>query len=103
MNTVNTSVGAIIPLPLVIPNNNEKAELINLVKRIIEKQKEDPDYEYQNNEQIKIDRLIFKLYGLDEDLLKEVEDWYDRRYPKLTLKNPEIPEIDNQELEYGVV
>lgn len=30
-----------------------------------------------------IDQLVYALYGLNDDDIKEVETWYARRYPKL--------------------
>ncbi len=35
------------------------------------------------NEQIEIDRLVYQMYNLNEDDIKEVENWFFRRYPKL--------------------
>jgi len=35
------------------------------------------------NEQKEIDRLVYDLYGLNDNDIKEVETWYARRYPKL--------------------
>lgn len=40
-------------------------------------------YPYHLHEQIEIDKLVYKLYNLSEDDIKEVESWYARRYPKL--------------------
>ena len=33
--------------------------------------------------QKEIDKLVYEMYGLNDDNIKEVESWYDRRYPKL--------------------
>ena len=84
MNTVNTHVGAINPLPLAIPPKEIESKIRMLVAQIIQKQKQKPDYEYQKNEQIQIDQLVYELYGLDTDLRNEVENWYARRYPKIS-------------------
>ena len=35
------------------------------------------------NEQVEIDRLVYQMYNLDEEDVKEVEDWFFRRYPRL--------------------
>jgi hypothetical protein len=32
---------------------------------------------------IKIDKLVYKIYNLNEEDIKKVENWYFRRYPKL--------------------
>jgi hypothetical protein len=50
---------------------------------IIKKQKQNPRYDYASHEQIEIDRLVYEAYGLNEDDIQEVENWYVRRYPKL--------------------
>src|SRR5690606_29966837 len=39
--------------------------------------------DYASNEQLEIDRLVYAAYGLNEGDIREVEDWYARRYPKL--------------------
>ena len=58
-------------------------KLIKLVKQIIEKQKQNPRYDYMSNEQKEIDKLVYEMYGLNKDDIHEVETWYARRYPKL--------------------
>ena len=50
---------------------------------IIEKQQNNLRYDYASNEQLEIDRLVYAAYGLNEADIREVEDWYARRYPKL--------------------
>ena len=50
---------------------------------IITNQIKNSRYDYANNEQIEIDRLIYEAYGLKEEDIHEVENWYARRYPKL--------------------
>jgi len=35
------------------------------------------------NEQIEIDKLVYEMYNLTEEDIKEVENGYYRRYPKL--------------------
>ncbi len=54
-----------------------------LTKGIIENQKANPRYDYVSNEQIEIEKFVYAAYGLNEDDIKEVENWYARRYPKL--------------------
>ena len=51
-----------------------------LVSAIIEKQKAEPRYEYHLHEQREIDALVYELYGLNPDDIREVELWYCRRY-----------------------
>ena len=54
-----------------------------LVSQIIAKQEKEPRYAYYDAEQVEIDRLVYALYGLNADDIREVELWYCRRYPKL--------------------
>jgi hypothetical protein len=58
--------------------------IINVVKNIVEKQKINPRYNYASHEQIDIDRLVYEAYGLNAEDVEEVENWYARRYPKLS-------------------
>ncbi|CAH2574787.1 putative adenine-specific methylase MJECS02 [Planktothrix rubescens] len=51
---------------------------------IIQKQKIDPYYDYASHEQIEIDKLVYEAYGLNAEDIAEVENWYARRYPKLS-------------------
>ena len=79
-NSPATQVGVIENIP--IPNKiNKKIE--DLVKQIIKKQKQNPLYDYINNEQKEIDKLVYEMYGLDEDDIREVECWYARKWSKL--------------------
>jgi hypothetical protein len=80
----NTSVNASEdPLKLVQIAINLNRHINRLVNNIINKQKSDPRYDYASNEQIEIDRLVYEAYGLNEDDIREVENWYARRYPAL--------------------
>ncbi|HRP06708.1 MAG TPA: hypothetical protein PLV87_17475, partial [Opitutaceae bacterium] len=78
--TVNTSEDPIkdVPLPLNIPEAASVA-----VRSIVGKQARDRRYDYASNEQLEIDRLVYAAYGLNDGDIKEVENWYARRYPKL--------------------
>ena len=62
---------------------DKSIKIETLVARIIEKQKQNPRYDYSSNEQVDIDRLVYEAYGLNEEDIAEVENWYARRYPKL--------------------
>ena len=35
------------------------------------------------NEQLEIDKLVYKMYNLNQEDIEEVENWYFRRCPKL--------------------
>ena len=89
-HTVNTQVGDIqqIPYPL-----SKQSDLVKLVETIIEKQKQNPAYDYMRKEQKAIDALSFDLYGLNEEDIREVELWYCRRYPKLAKAQGLLSEV----------
>lgn len=55
-----------------------------LVEKIISKQQSNPRYDYASHEQIEIDKLVYEAYGLNAEDVEEVENWYARRYPKLS-------------------
>ena len=67
---------------LIIPGEIHE-EVAQLVRSIISNQKVNLGYDYASNEQLEIDRLIYAAYGLNDADIKEVENWYARRYPKL--------------------
>ncbi len=84
MHTVDTQVGVFDTYPFAIHNSDEQTlDIIKLVKQIYSKQIDQPRYPYMINEQKEVDKLVYKLYGLNEEDIKEVETWYARRYPKL--------------------
>ena len=82
-NSINSQVEDIKKNIIPICEKSQKQEIEKLVKEIIKNQKKDPDYNYQNHEQIEIDQLVYEIFGLDKELIYEVETWYARRYPKL--------------------
>lgn len=59
-------------------------EIKNIVVRILNMQKIDSNYDYASHEQIEIDKLVYQAYGLNAEDVEEVENWYARRYPKLS-------------------
>ncbi|MBA7498371.1 hypothetical protein ES704_01106 [subsurface metagenome] len=60
-----------------------KIRIIPYINSIIHHQKQNPKYDYMTNEQLEIDELVYKMYNLDKEDIKEAENWYFRRYPKL--------------------
>jgi hypothetical protein len=58
--------------------------LDTIVQKIIQNQTIDSRYDYASHEQIEIDKLVYEAYGLNKDDIQEVENWYARRYPKLS-------------------
>lgn len=81
--TVNFQVDEFKELPVVIADDSIVQLLAQLTTSIIAQQKRIPRYDYASNEQVEIDRLVYAAYGLNEADIREVEDWYARRYPKL--------------------
>ena len=55
-----------------------------MVTEIIKKQKLNEEYSYQNSEQIEIDNIVYQIYGLNEELIIEIENWFKRKFPKLS-------------------
>jgi len=80
MHTVDTQVGVVDDFTLCIQENTQ---INNFVTEIVKKQKDFQNYNYFENEQKKIDKLVYKMYGLNDEDIQEVERWYARRYPKL--------------------
>lgn len=78
-HTVNFGVDDIkeVPVPLHVDG------VAVQVREILRQQVENPQYDYASNEQLEIDRLVYEAYGLNEADIREVEDWYARRYPAL--------------------
>ena len=79
-HTVNSQVDDIKVLPIVLSDSLSIAEKVS---SIIKQQKENLYYDYASHEQIEIDKLVYKAYGLNDEDIKEVETWFARRYPKL--------------------
>ncbi len=79
-HSVNFQVDENKELPMV---SIDSPEIIGLVRQIEKSQKIEPRYDYLSKEQKEIDRLVYGLYGLNDDDIREVETWYARRYPKL--------------------
>jgi hypothetical protein len=59
-------------------------QINSLVDVIVKTQKINPRYDYASHEQIEIDKLVYEAYGLSPEDVLEVENWYARRYPKLS-------------------
>lgn len=64
-----------------------------LVLEIIRQQQTDSFYPYHLNEQKEIDDLVYQLYGLTEEDIREIELWYCRRYPKLAEAQGLVAEV----------
>jgi len=93
-HTVNTAEDPLKVIPVII---NINSDLIMLVNQIITKQKSEPRYDYITNEQLEIDKLVYEMYNLNEEDIKEVENWYFRRYPKLAKAIEEKLKVKNND------
>jgi type I restriction-modification system DNA methylase subunit len=92
-HTVET--GEEVLLNLVLPQLSTEAQeaIRNLVSAIIKKQKADQRYPYHLHEQREIDELVYQLYDLSEEVIREIEIWYCRRYPRLAEAQGVIAEV----------
>jgi len=81
-HTVDAQVDDLKEMPISF-SKNILPKLATLVNNIIQKQKKSSFYDYARNEQIKINNLVYYSYGLNKYDIREVENWYARRYSKL--------------------
>ncbi len=79
-HTVNFQVDENKEIPILVAVNRKICEFVSA---IIQKQEKNPRYDYISYEQKEIDKLVYEMYGLNKDDIREVETWYARRYPKL--------------------
>ncbi len=85
-------------LPERIPEEFSAAITV-LVEGIVGMQKTDGRYDY-STDQKGIDALIYEIYGLNEEDVREVELWYCRRYPKLAEAQGLMAEIEQKYRDY---
>lgn len=77
-HTVNSNAQDVEDVPILLSDKT----IANMVCSVIDNLKNNINYDY-TNEQVEIDRLVYQMYNLDEEDVKEVEDWFFRRYPRL--------------------
>lgn len=82
-HTIASEVDELKELPILF-NFEKNITLNERISSIIKKQKSNPRYDYASHEQIEIDKLVYEAYGLNAEDVQEVENWYARRYPKLS-------------------
>lgn len=80
-HTVHTQVDELkeFVLPVKLPG-----AVKSIVKIIISNQTLNNTYDYASNEQIEINKLVYKTYGISVNEIAEIEYWFKRRYPKLS-------------------
>lgn len=82
-HTVASDIDKIKEIPIVVVNKINSEKIKVLVESLVGNQKKIAKYNYFANEQKEIDKIVYELYGLNEDDINEVETWFARRYPKL--------------------
>lgn len=82
-HTVHAMQGDIDQIPINTGSTETLRRIGVFVNTIIEKQTGDLLYPYHLHEQKEIDDLVYGLYGLTEEDIREIEIWYCRRYPIL--------------------
>ena len=92
-HTVSTQVDDFREMPIQVLDQSQLRKVEDLVSRIVEKQKLDHRYPYYLQEQKEIDALVYQLYGLTTEDIREVELWYCRRYPKLAEAQGALAEV----------
>ena len=78
-------------LPSLSPDLHDRIK--TLVESIINQQKHNQSYPYHLHEQKEIDAIIYQLYELDYEDIREIELWYCRRYPKLAKAQGVLAEV----------
>jgi hypothetical protein len=69
-------------VPIVMPTEDEVTRLESKVTEIVKAQKANPSYDY-NAKLSELDSIVFDIYRLTDSEKREVDTWYQRRYPKL--------------------
>jgi hypothetical protein len=105
MHTVDTQVGVFDDSSFPVFSYLE-SQIIEKTNSILLKQKTNNNYDYASHEQIEIDRLVYEAYELNADDIAEVENWYARRYPKLSAAQKanlrKLGKSDNYMVLYGL-
>ena len=78
-HSVNSDIDVISSIRIVL---NDLSKITPSVQKIISEQKKSPRYNFENEEQ-EIDKIVYKAFGLSNEDVNEIENWYYRRYPKL--------------------
>lgn len=99
-HTVETGEEVLTQLILPKLDSDSAQQLKILVDQIIEKQKVNPFYQYHLYEQKEIDRLVYKLYNLSAEDIREVEIWYCRRYQKLAEAQGMLAKVHQKYADY---
>lgn len=99
-HTVDTSGDDINDFRFPMPDTEKSQQLEKLVKEIVNSQKKEAHYPYYLNEQKEIDDIVYQLYKLSAEDIREVELWYCRRYSTLAEAQGALTEVKNKYSEY---
>jgi hypothetical protein len=95
-HTVHAMQGDVSEIPIPDLDEATTEALEGPVSEVVKKQKGDPRYRYHLHEQKEIDRVVYELYRLNEEDVREVELWYCRRYPRLTEAQGVMAEVNEK-------
>jgi hypothetical protein len=95
-HTVQAEGDALLDVPLLLFDGNVQKRLSVFASRIIEKQRSNLRYAFYFHEQKEIDTLIYQLYGLNEDDIREIKLWFCRRYPPLAEAQGVLAEVQEK-------
>lgn len=82
-HSVDTSGADIAAFPLVLPEPEAAERIQMLVRDIVREQRRDPRYPYHRREQVELDALVARSYGLSDREVAVVDAWFTQRYPRL--------------------
>lgn len=99
-HTVETGEEVITQLILPKLDTDVERKLKKLAQNIIQKQRDNPQYQYYLYEQKEINVVIYQIYGLSEEDIREVELWYCRRYSRLAEAQGAIDEVKQKYGDY---
>lgn len=78
-NTNSIQITGIHALPFIVPDNEIKEKIVNLVKIIIKNKKKNLTYDYKN-EQRTIDEIIFNFYSKHFNFPINLKKKLDKRF-----------------------
>jgi len=76
------------------------ARISGIVDNLVRKQQTDTRYPFWLYEQKELDSIIYDLFGLSFEDIREIELWYCRRYPKLAKAQGLLEEVENKYASY---
>jgi N-6 DNA Methylase len=99
-NGIETTIDGVKKLTIPSIDRILAEKISKLTDGIINKQKKDLRYSYYLHEQKELDDLLYKLYGLSDEDIREIELWYCRRYSRLAESQGEIDIVKEKYHDY---